>query len=101
MRMIAHNLRSQTAWHYRSQPVTVTFDPGERYGFLNRFLGKQDQHMRSVKESSMNRFTSLVGCFDDCWGSLWHLIPIAYRLTSTAFQYPAVSSLEAYQTPAH
>jgi hypothetical protein len=86
--------------HYR--PVSVT-KALYRYRLNLRFhpcIELQEKHDFHTAISRMNFRVSAIQCLANPRSGNNHQIPIACLPTLAEFQHPAVSSTEAYQTPA-
>ena len=83
----------------RSVSLGAPFGRGCQDALSDPLRGDRDRHLAVVADSSKTIGISVVSRFTDSCRNVQTQIPIALRSHSTVASQPAVSSLEAYQTP--
>ena len=100
MTIDAANTTLYASCDYRQSPVRTPFCRWHRYARFRPGHRRQKTRHRYATDSSMAICSPLTSHFTNLCRKVWIQIPIARLATVTALLHPAVSSLEAYQTPA-
>ncbi len=101
MSVAAVYLPSHPFCHYRPGPVRASFGQWHRYAHFYPFAEQQNKWYLHATSSQVGFGVPLPKRFAKPRRNDSVQIPIARLLTLTVLVYPAVSSFEACQTPAH
>ena len=86
---------------YRPMPIRAAFVPCHRNLYLRMRGAQLIPSMQPATDHLTNGIARITNVIDAACPLAPIQIPIALRIILTTAQHPAVSSLEAYPTPAH